>query len=106
MNYREHVPLAGFGFNTGLHTPTPQWMELHLGWPRPEGSMGTICRPVTNPVLRAKLVTRDVGPFSVTGHIKAVQSLERIFAKVKAEHPDLYPLIGTAGMLCCRFIRG
>jgi hypothetical protein len=57
-------------------------------------------------VLKKFLVTRDVGPFNVTGLIPAVDSLERIFTKIQQDDPDLYNQIKTAGMLCCRLIRG
>ena len=29
-----------------------------------------------------------------------------MFAKVKLQDPELYALIGTAGMTCCRLVRG
>lgn len=62
--------------------------------------------PITNLKLRSKIVTRNVGPFSVTGHIEAVRALMRVFLKVKAKRPDLYAAVGTAGMLNARLVRG
>jgi D-alanyl-D-alanine dipeptidase len=47
-----------------------------------------------------------VGPFKVTGIKPALDDLETIFAELKAAHPDLYKLIGTAGMTCYRCVRG
>lgn len=76
----------------------------HFG--APAGTIGTQCAPVTNAKLVRKLVTRNVGPFRVTGHVKAVESLELIFRQVKAQDPVLYASLGTAGMLCARLVRG
>lgn len=64
------------------------------------------CGPVTNPRLKAKIVTQSVGPFRVTGHKAAVESLAAVLADVKAADPALYELLGTAGMLCARKVRG
>ena len=36
----------------------------------------------------------------------ALESLQRIFAKVKEEEPELYEIIGSAGSLCGRLVRG
>lgn len=52
------------------------------------------------------LRTRPVGPFSATGIDPALDSLTAIFAEVKAAQPDVYPLLGSAGMVCVRFVRG
>jgi hypothetical protein len=60
---------------------------------------------VTNAKIKALLVTKDVGPFAVTGIKPAVEALTRIFTKVQAQEPALLAQLGTAGMLCCRRIR-
>jgi hypothetical protein len=59
-----------------------------------------------NKTVRGLLETRNVGPFRVTGIAPALDSLARIFARVKADHPDLYKIVGTAGMHCYRRVRG
>jgi len=51
-------------------------------------------------------VLEDVGPFRVTGLKPAVADLQKIFAAVKAQDLELYSALGTAGMLCCRLVRG
>ncbi|MEB3336599.1 MAG: M15 family metallopeptidase [Leptolyngbyaceae bacterium] len=91
--------------NMGLSSARPRTMIQILGVP---GALSRNCSPVTNPKVKALLVTQDLGPgaFKVTGLKPAVAALQRIFAKVKQEKPDLYQQIGTAGMLCCRRIRG
>lgn len=64
------------------------------------------CGTNKNAKVSAMLETRNVGPFRCTGIKPALDSLERIFAAVKKDHPDLYKLVGTAGMHCYRKIRG
>lgn len=64
------------------------------------------CVSVTNVKLKKKISTMNVGPFRATGHVEALASLKRIFARVKAKDSELYALLGTAGMLCARMVRG
>lgn len=48
----------------------------------------------------------SVGPFNVTGNKFAILSLQAIFNEIKIANPDLYAILGTAGMLCWRCVRG
>lgn len=64
------------------------------------------CGSNQNAEVKAMLETRDVGPFRCTGIKPALDSLERIFDAIKEDHPDLYKIIGTAGMHCYRRVRG
>lgn len=89
--------------NTGLHAAGTLHMLSLLGVP---GKPTRNCSSVTNAKLRARLTTRDVGPFSVTGLEPAVASLARIFAEVRVKEPEVYAQVKTAGMTCCRLIRG
>lgn len=73
---------------------TPRWPDLSE-----DG-------PVTNVKLATKIVTESVGPFRVTGHKRAVRALREGLAEVKQKHPNLYAALGSAGMLCCRMVRG
>jgi len=93
---QEHVPtqdmtevmlLATERFNKGVTQPNNRIM-LEL------------------PKLKALLETRQVGPMRLTLISPALDSLERIFAKLQAAEPDIYAAIGTAGGLCVRYIRG
>lgn len=88
--------------NSGL-SPTGSSLAKVFGRP---GSLSRNCSPVTNEILLPLIVTRDVGPFRVTGFRPAVESLERIFNAVHTKEPELFKAIKTAGMLCCRAIRG
>ena len=55
--------------------------------------------------VKGLLVTRNVGPFRVTGIKPFLDLLERVFARVKGGNPDLYAALGTAGVLCVRYVR-
>jgi hypothetical protein len=90
--------------NTGL-TNLRQATVMEL-FGAPSDRKAEDCGPVTNPRLKAKIVTQSVGPFRVTGHKAAVESLAGVLADVKAADPDLYGILGTAGMLCARKVRG
>jgi len=105
LSYATQVPIRPLpvGFNQGLSSAKESAMRSLLGVP---GNLTKDCSPVTNSKLKALLVTKDVGPFKVTGLKPAVGVLERIFSKVQANEPDLYSQLGTAGMLCCRAVRG
>jgi hypothetical protein len=72
----------------------------------PRQSYSTACQPVTNRGIAAQMVTQSVGPFRVTGLTPAIEVLSRIMDEIAVEFPNLHPHFGTAGMLCCRFVRG
>jgi hypothetical protein len=89
--------------NQGLESTSADYMKSKFGIP---GALTTNCSPVTNPKLKGLIVTKDVGPFSVTGLKPALSALERVFKQVKTEEPQLYKQLGTAGMICVRKVRG
>ena len=89
--------------NTGLSACKPSTLRNLLGEPR--GDYSQECQPVEGP-FEDRIETRDVGPFRVTGLDVVLDSLQDIFEKVKAKEPELYELLGSAGMLCCRHVRG
>jgi hypothetical protein len=66
------------------------------------------CSQITNPKVSGLLVTESIGPFTVKGIKPAVEALHRIFNQVKEQSPELYEQIqiGSAGMICCRKLRG
>jgi len=66
------------------------------------------CGQPTNPKVVGLLVTETIGPFKVRGIKPAVEALHRVFDQVKEQSPELYEQIqiGSAGMLCCRQLRG
>jgi hypothetical protein len=52
------------------------------------------------------MATRSVGPFRVTGHRLFLDVLHRLHREIEREQPALYRALGTAGVLCCRHVRG
>ena len=100
----EIMTLAKARFNKGITQPRNRTMVGLLGQPRSQ--YGTDCQSISNPKLKALVETRKVGPIRVTLLKPALDSLERIAAKLKATEPDLHDALGTAGGLCVRLIRG
>ncbi|MEH6835056.1 MULTISPECIES: M15 family metallopeptidase [Falsihalocynthiibacter] len=90
--------------NKGIVVGGPSFLESFLG--RPREVLSDDCEPMTNPKLKDLLVLADVGPIKVNMLQPAVDSLNRVFEKVRATDPDLYERINTAGALCVRQIRG
>ena len=91
-------------FNKGITQPRNKTMLALLGQPR--DSYNTDCQSVTNPHLKDLLEKRTIGPITVTMIKPALDSLERVMARLKETDPDIYAKVGTAGALCVRFIRG
>ncbi|MFV2053380.1 M15 family metallopeptidase [Aliiroseovarius sp. YM-037] len=100
----EEMQLAKARFNTGVSQPNNRVMHEILGPPR--SSYGTDCQPVTNPNLKGLLKTAQVANIRVTMIQPAIESLERIMARLEASDPDIHAKVGTAGALCARLIRG
>lgn len=102
-NYSREVPIpARSTLNNGINSCGSSLANI-FGRP---GRLTVNCSPITNELLLPLIVTRDVGPFRVTGLRPAVESLERIFDRVHSQKPQLFKEIKTAGMTCCRLIRG
>ena len=95
------VPIPA-NINQGVSAAKQRTMLEVFGRPC---SLSADCTAVTNAKVRNLLVTRDVGPFNVTGIRPTVEALTRIFTRVKQEQPDLFDVVGTAGVLCCRRVR-
>ncbi len=100
----EVMKLAKARFNKGISQPRNRVMLEVLGVPRSTKTVN--CSGVTQPRLKALLETRQVGPIRVTMLKPALESLERIVAKLKESEPDIHDALGTAGALCARLIRG
>lgn len=91
-------------FNQGVTQPRNKTMLALLG--RPREDLGTDCRGITNPKLKGLVETRQIGPIKATMLKPALDSLQRIVAKLEADEPDIAAKLGTAGALCVRLIRG
>lgn len=90
--------------NPGISVGGSRWLENFLG--RPRENLSDDCEAMTHPKLKKMLVLADVGPIRVRMLQPAVDSITRVFEKVRATDPDLYARINTAGSLCVRQIRG
>jgi hypothetical protein len=90
--------------NTGLHALDTKRVAKILGQPRK--TYTDQCQPVTNPTLKRRIITRDAGPFRVTGLDIAVISFTEVCKDIEQTAPGLYEAMGNAGMLCCRLVRG
>ena len=87
--------------NPGLTPVSESTMLSVFGRP---GELTRDCSDATGAFAR-RVVTRNVGPFPVSGLDLAVASLERIFTEVRAERPDVVDEVKTEGMLCVRHKR-
>lgn len=108
MNFLDLVPVPPkHTFNVGLTSPGNTHMINMFGHPvqgaayRSDGE----CTQPNNRTFISLLVTKNVGPFTVTGLRPAVASLHEILGRVKQEIPDLYAILGSSGMLCSRFMK-
>ncbi|RKE84887.1 D-alanyl-D-alanine carboxypeptidase-like protein [Rhizobium sp. AG855] len=72
----------------------------------PRGNYDQSCQSVTHPVIRKLIVTESVGPFKVTGLKPAVDQLRSALTDLRTEMPEIYAVLGSAGMLCVRYVRG
>jgi hypothetical protein len=103
MPITDLIPIPA-NINTGLNAARQVTMLSLLGNPR--GSFTRDCQPVTNPRLRDLVRTASVGPFRVTGLAPAIESLTEVLADIQREQPQVFAVLGTAGMLCARLVRG
>lgn len=103
MALTDKVPMPA-GINSGVTNAKQATMLAVLGNPR--SSYDQTCQPLTNPALRTMVVVQSVGPFRVQGLLPAVQSLKAVMDDVAAKQPAVHAVLGTAGMLCARLVRG
>lgn len=104
-NYLELVPCPPKGaINTKAHSCPTKMLIERFGMPRTQ--LTDDCAPVTSAYWRSKMKTESVGPFRATGHVLALKLFREAFAEVKEKNPGLYAVLGSAGMLCCRRVRG
>jgi hypothetical protein len=98
------IPADG-SMNSGL-TPTSNSFMLNLlGVP---GKKTENCSNITNAELKAKMVysVRVAPGVRISGLSPAVEAVREVFRQIKAADPRLYAECKTAGMLCCRLVRG
>lgn len=90
--------------NQGVQSAKQQTMLTLLGNPR--GSYDQHCRPITNSKIKSLIISKDLGPFTATGLKPAIGSLVNVMTDIKEQFPIVYAGLGTAGMLCARYVRG
>jgi hypothetical protein len=105
VDYAELAPIPNkTGLNPGLAAADVALLSSVMGAPDLSGVDCSKCHnELATAEMQQRFELRDVGPFSVTGHKAALDSLERVLAQVKAEQPELYAQMKTAGMLCVRW---
>lgn len=103
MSLTDLVPVPA-GINAGLNGTGNALILSLLGNPR--SSYDQECREVTNSRLKQRIETDSVGPFRATGFDLAIASLKEVMADIKAEQRQVFDSLSTAGMLCCRRVRG
>ncbi|WP_083100463.1 M15 family metallopeptidase [Pseudophaeobacter leonis] len=105
LDYAQVVLIADrVNVNRGLRVTGGKYLTERLG--RPREDLNDTCQSMTNPNLKDKLVTEQVGPIRVSMLRPAIESLKVVFENIRAADPDLYNRINTAGALCVRRIRG
>ncbi|EBA14229.1 hypothetical protein RSK20926_01582 [Roseobacter sp. SK209-2-6] len=105
LDYAQVVLIADrLNVNRGLQVTGGKYLTEKLG--RPREDLNDNCQPMTNPDLKEKLVTEQVGPIRVSMLRPAIESLKVVFENIRRADPDLYNRINTAGALCVRRIRG
>lgn len=88
--------------NKGLNPLRASTLTKHFGVP---GKLTTDCSDILNAKLKNETVTKNVGPFKVTGWEPAVKDLIAIFERVKKSEPEAHSQVRTAGMSCVRKIK-
>jgi len=101
----EHIPKAKVtGYNVGVSSSGNATMQGRFGAPR--NTYSQACQGVTNHTLATRMVTRSVGPFVASGLDQAVTSLSTIMTAIALDQRLVYRVLGNAGMLCARYVRG
>lgn len=90
--------------NAGVSPARQQTMLSLIGNPRAQYS--SECQNPTNSRISAQIVTAKISRLKVTGLDRAVQSLNEVMSDIEKEVPKVFAVIGHAGMLCARFVRG
>lgn len=92
--------------NQGLTFLRQRTMLAAIGRPRSTLNSRS-CQEPTSTLLKSLLVIEDLNlGHRIRGLIPAVESLKEILGEVQRERPDIREALGTAGMLCCRLVRG
>lgn len=80
--------------------------ELADVFGQPAETLGHDCAPPASSRLAEMLETRDLGPFRARLIRPALDSLERVLARVEVDYPDLIETLRSYGGFCARLVRG
>lgn len=104
IDIRDATGIDRRAINGDLRPVSNDTCRALIGLPR--GTFGRNCQPPENPAFVSLVQTHNFGPFRATGLRPAVAALQAILDEVRVKHPDIHARLGTAGMLCCRLVRG
>jgi len=105
MAFTDLLPIPS-GINEGLQSARNSMMRSLLGNPRSTYSKDCSREGPTGALGRRIVWGKNVGPFNVSGFDLAVDSLREVFAEATTVYPELVESLSSAGMLCCRYVRG
>jgi D-alanyl-D-alanine carboxypeptidase len=102
-NLSDPVPITSIkDLNRGLSSAKEATMVAMMGAPR-EPLTTTCQNDRASPDVTKLLETRRITPnFRLSGITPALDSVQAIFAKVSAAHPELIAQLSTEGMICVR----
>lgn len=104
-SYADRIQLPDWqDLNSGLTSASSRHLADVLGNPRTD--YGFDCQQPNEPTFNLQLWNGDIGPFVVEGHHLFLRALRNGFNDLRLSDPSLLPLIGNAGCLCCRWVRG
>lgn len=106
MNYLKQVPTPHWdSINSGLESCPTKYIQETYGDPAPTKTTNCYDGHL-NTWWEQRIRTIDVGPFRATGFKPFLLRLKVANEEVKVRYPDLYDLMGSAGGLCVRKVRG
>lgn len=106
IDYLELIPTPKAGsINSGLKPCPTSYIINKFGAP---GKRKTVncANHIQSDYWKKRTRTINIGPCKATGFKPFLLRLELAMKEVKITHPHLYKLIGSAGCLCVRKVRG
>lgn len=100
----EDLGIDRFTVNGNLNSARNGTMLALVGNPR--GTYTEDCQDPNNADFVRMVVTADFGRFRARGIRPAVETLKAIMDEIARDKPHVHAIMGTAGMLCCRLVRG
>jgi peptidoglycan hydrolase-like protein with peptidoglycan-binding domain len=105
ISFTDLLPLPS-SMNEGLQNARNSLLYTLLGNPHSTYSMECSHEGPMGELGQRMVWDEDVGPFTVSGFDLAVDSLREVLAEARTIYPELVDALSSAGMLCCRYVRG